>query len=456
MQNFSSLLLLLIAISMSAISSSSHAGKRTTAPDTEITIEANDGTEIIAAHYPAKGDTVLIWVGSSYSTSKRIYQTAHDLADRGYEIWQVDFSEVLFQPRTSNFMRNLEAQYLTDLIVAAHERTKKKVVLITRAYGALPVVRGATLWQQQNIGKNYLSGAILFSPDFFASIPELGQDPIYLPITRQSTIPLFIYQGGRRGTAWQFPRLLENLTTSNQHVYFRLLPDVAGIFYRNDNDPASTNMLSNLSSELPGVIRLLHETTGEQQPAAYKQDATVHNARMDIELKPFKGKTTPTPFTLEDANGHPISLYKHGQPDELKGKITVVNFWATWCPPCVEEIPSLNRLKEIMQGKPFRLISINYAESKTLINDFLKRVNVEFPVLLDKKGKVSAEWNVVAFPSTFVIGPNGKIHYGINAAITWDDPVVIKKLNSLINNKTKYLSACCRPVMQYARLLYIQ
>jgi len=434
MQMYSSSLLFQVGIILATISQVSFAGSRTTAPDTEISVEANDGTEIIAAHYPAKGDTVLIWVGSSYSASERIYQTAYDLADRGYEIWQVDFSEVLFQPRTSNFMRNLDAQYLADLIVAAHKKTKKKVVLMTRAYGAIPVVRGATLWQQQNIDKDYLSGAILFSPDFFASIPELGQDPEYLPITRQSTIPLFIYQGGRRGTAWQFPRLFKNLTTSNQHVYFRLLPNVAGIFYRNDNDPASTKILNNIPAELPGVIHLLHKTEGEQQPIAYKPTTTVHNARMDIELKPFKGKDTPTPFTLKDINGHPISLFENGQPKDLQGSVTIVNFWATWCPPCVEEIPSLNRLKQKMRGKPFRLISINYAESKTLISEFLKRVNVEFPVLLDKKGKVSAEWNVVAFPSTFVIGPNGKIHYGINAAITWDDPAVIKKLNSLMQH----------------------
>lgn len=435
MQNFSSVLLFLIATSLASIATPTSTVERTNAPDTEISIEAKDGTEIIVAHYPADGDTILIWVGSSYSLSERIYQTAHALADRGYEIWQVDFSEALFQPRSSNFMRNLDAQYLTDLIVAAHERTKKKVVLVTRAYGAIPVVRGATLWQQQNIGKNYLSGAILFSPDFFASIPELGLDPNYLPITSQSTIPMFIYQGGRRGSAWQFPRLLKKLTKTNQHIYFKLMPDVSGIFYRNDLDPASTNMLKNIPAELPGIIRLLHQTEGGQPPVAYKQDTVVHSARMDIELKPFKGNSTPIPFTLKDINGHSISLFSQAKPGELNGRVTVVNFWATWCPPCIEEIPSLNRLKQKMQGKPFKLISINYAESKKLISDFLKRVNVEFPVLLDRKGKVSAEWNVIAFPSTFVIGPDGKIHYGINAAITWDDPNVIKKLNALMQKK---------------------
>jgi len=431
MPKFSLLYQFLLVISVLAITHQGYAKNTTIAPETEMTFEAKDGTEIIAAHYAAKGDTVLLWVVSSYSPSTRIYQTMHAMADRNYEIWQVDFAELLFQPKTSNFMRNLDAQYVADLIEVAHKQTKKKVVLITRAYGAIPVLRGATLWQQQNPDKDYLSGAVLFSPDFFASIPELGMDPDYLPIVEQSTIPLFIYQGGRRGSAWQFPRLLQKLTKTNRNIYFKVMKDVSGVFYRNDDDPASTDMLEKLPNELPGVIHLLHNTDGEKQTIAYKQDATVHNARMDIELKAFKGNTNPSPFTLQDVNNHSISL----DGDGLMGKVTVVNFWATWCPPCVEEIPSLNRLNKKMQGKPFRLISINYAESKSLINKFLKKVNVEFPVLLDRQGEVSAQWNVVAFPSTFVIGPDGKIHYGINAAIAWDDPVIINKLDTLIKSK---------------------
>ena len=415
----------LLPLNSHAESGNDSTQDRTTAPTTEVTVVAKDGTDIIASHYPADGDTLLIWVVSSYSPSERVFRTAYAMADRGFEIWQVDFAEALFQPKSSNFMRNLDAQYVVDVIEAAHRRTKKKIVLVARAYGAIPLLRGATLWQLQHPGESYLSGAILFSPDFFVSIPELGLDPDYLPITSQSTLPLMIYQGGRRGTAWQFPRLLKTLTETNESVYYKVMPDVSGVFYRNDFDPASLNMLAKLPDELPGVIHLLQNTKAASPPA-YQQEKIVHKARMDIELKPFKGNNTPTPFSLKDINGQTITL------NNTQGKVTVVNFWATWCPPCVEEIPSLNRLNKKMQGKPFSLISINYAESETLISEFLKQVNVEFPVLLDRKGEVSQQWNVIAFPSTFVIGPNGKIHYGINAAIAWDDPKVITKLNELM------------------------
>ena len=117
--------------------------------------------------------------------------------------------------------------------------------------------------------------------------------------------------------------------------------------------------------------------------------------------------------------------------NDFRGKVVLLNIWATWCPPCVEEIPSLNRLKQEMQGNKFQLISINYAESPQHIREFMRKVAVDFPVLVDPDGKLSAQWKVVAFPSTFVIGPDGNIHYGVNAAIHWDAPEVVQQLNQL-------------------------
>ncbi len=422
----SSLNLILLPTLLISICSVANADPRERVSELELVIEAQDQTEMIVSHYPAQGDTLIIWVGSSYNFSKRAYKTAHRLAENNIEIWQIDFAEVLFEPKTSNFMRNLDAQYVADLISAAYKKTNKKIVLMARAYGAIPVMRGATLWQQQNPGESYLSGTILFSPDFFTAIPELGLDPEYLPITSQTTIPTFIFQGGRRGTAWQFPRLLKALSTSNQHIYYQYMPGVAGVFYRNDHNPAATEMFNRLPTYLPGVIGLLQSNTDYLPPNNYQQDKnTQYQTLLNSKIKVFKGNSIPPAFTLKDSSNKTITM------DNFKNQITVVNFWATWCPPCVEEIPSLNRLRQKMKGKPFELISINYAESSQTIDQFLKRINVEFPVLLDKDGSVSTEWNVVAFPSTFVIGLDGKIHYGINAAIRWDSTEVIKLLNSL-------------------------
>lgn len=85
-----------------------------------------------------------------------------------------------------------------------------------------------------------------------------------------------------------------------------------------------------------------------------------------------------------------------------------------------------------MQGLPFKLISINYAEDKETINQFMQKVHVEYPVLLDTDGDFARNWNVITYPSTFVIDKNGKIVYGVNGAIEWDDEVYIKMLKNLL------------------------
>ena len=150
---------------------------------------------------------------------------------------------------------------------------------------------------------------------------------------------------------------------------------------------------------------------------------------VDSALKPYRGKIQPQAFALRDADGKLLEV------NDFQGRVTLVNFWATWCPPCVEESPSLNRLKRAMQGSAFQLISINYAESPQHIREFMGKVAVDFPVLVDPDGKLAAQWKVVAFPSTFVIGPDGKIHYGANAAIKWDEPEVVQQLNQLAESK---------------------
>ena len=100
----------------------------------------------------------------------------------------------------------------------------------------------------------------------------------------------------------------------------------------------------------------------------------------------------------------------------------------------------LNRLSNKMAGVDFELLSVNFGQEKSTISDFLKKVNVEFPVLLDEGGKTAGEWNTIVLPSTFVIGPDGKFAYAVNAAIEWDSPEVVKALKSLaektVDNKS--------------------
>jgi peroxiredoxin len=143
------------------------------------------------------------------------------------------------------------------------------------------------------------------------------------------------------------------------------------------------------------------------------------------ELKPYKGKQLPD-FELSDLKGgkHRLSDYK--------GKVVLVNFWATWCPPCVKEMPSMQRLKDKYQGKDFQILAVNMGEDPTTITIFLEKMNVDFPILLDRDGAILKQWKIFAFPTTFLVGKDGNIAYGLFGGLEWDSPKAMAVVDDLL------------------------
>ncbi|WP_316367208.1 TlpA family protein disulfide reductase [Candidatus Thiodiazotropha sp. CDECU1] len=116
----------------------------------------------------------------------------------------------------------------------------------------------------------------------------------------------------------------------------------------------------------------------------------------------------------------------------LKDQVVLVNFWATWCPPCVEEIPSLNRLQENYPNQQVRIVSVDYRESPKEIEAFLEQIPVDFPVLMDRDGLTSLAWRVFSFPSSFIVDRQGRIRYSANRALNWDSKEVIEVIDRLL------------------------
>lgn len=398
-------------------------------------VEVFDQTLSIT-RYPAEGKHLIIWVAPGFGGPERAAIMSAELARREVEVWYADLSESLFLPKSSATMRKLDGRYVAGLVEQAHQVTGKQIILLSRSYGAIPVLRGARRWQLRQVQKTkiahparvekYLSGAILFSPELYHGIPSLGLDPVYAPIVSATNLPIMLYQAGNRGNRWQLHEIVERLQKSGSWVSVKVLAGVTGVFYKGDSAAATTEIQRQLPDELVKIAGLLTKIpTSLKTPELPEPEAPV-GLGLDIELKPFKGNPMPLPMDLYDVRGQRF------QRSDYRGKVTVINFWASWCKPCVEEIPALNRLQELMKDQPFELVSVNYAEDKQHIYGFMNRVKVDFPVLLDSDGRVAAQWNTLVFPSTFVIGPDGRIIYGVNGAIHWDAPSVVNQLNNLI------------------------
>lgn len=132
-------------------------------------------------------------------------------------------------------------------------------------------------------------------------------------------------------------------------------------------------------------------------------------------------------FQLEDTKGNKVSL------SDLRGKIVLVNFWATWCPPCIEEMPSMERLNEVVAGNDFVMLAINTEENgRSVVPAFLEKTPYTFPILYDDKGVVQKSYGVFKFPESFIIRKDGTIAEKIIGPLDWSSLKTITYLKGLI------------------------
>ena len=142
-------------------------------------------------------------------------------------------------------------------------------------------------------------------------------------------------------------------------------------------------------------------------------------------LKPWTGGATPA-LELSDLQG-----MKHRLAD-YRGKVVLVNFWATWCVPCRDEMPSIERLRASLEGRGFVVLAVNLAEPESRIRKFLEAVPVGFPVLLDHDTKTSRAWQAKLLPATYIVGPDGRIRYRHLGELDWSRQEVREAILGLI------------------------
>ena len=132
-------------------------------------------------------------------------------------------------------------------------------------------------------------------------------------------------------------------------------------------------------------------------------------------LEPYSSEGDRPRLELPDSDRqiHTLSDYR--------GKVVLVNFWASWCLPCIQEIPSMQRLDADLSGAPFKLLAVNVAERPNRVRALAKRMQMDFTVLYDESGKAFREWGASVYPTSFLIDPEGKIRYQAVGPLEWDE-----------------------------------
>ena len=390
-----------------------------------------DRTEVSIRIAPATGDTLLLWLPSGIPVATHDADIARGIGALGIEVWRPDVLEAHFLPNLESSLAQVPDSDIVALIDAARA-TGKRVALLASAHAAALALRGAQAWQVQHPGDRGLLGAILLHPNLYLGPPEPGHEARFHPVVGNTSMPVVIVQPGNSPTRFRVGALRAALERGGARVHVQVLPGVRDRYYfRADATPAEDAA----TAGLPALVKAACGTMLADGDKADTRAASVHAPADnrspvahpgDRGLLPYQGDPSAPPLVLTGLDGHIYDL------DRYRGRVVLLNFWASWCPPCVREMPSLERLQRQFGGRPFSVLAVNIGEPEADIRRFLARVPVEFPVLLDADGAALQRWKVFVFPTSLVLDSNGRIRLGVVGAVAWDSPSVIEKIERLM------------------------
>ena len=143
-------------------------------------------------------------------------------------------------------------------------------------------------------------------------------------------------------------------------------------------------------------------------------------------MTPLSPPSAAPALRLNDADDQWIDLAN------LKGRVVLVNFWATWCPPCRKEFPSLGRVRKLFKPSEFEVVAVNVGEDPDTVFSFAG--NTDFPVLFDRDAKAMASWPVRGLPTTLLVDRRGRLAFRATGGREFDDPDIIAAIRQLLNS----------------------
>lgn len=152
------------------------------------------------------------------------------------------------------------------------------------------------------------------------------------------------------------------------------------------------------------IMMLVLSTSGD---GFFHRRKVPESDKMDLftrlRVQKFEEPVVAPDFTLKDLKGTQVTL------KNFKGRVVFLNFWATWCPPCRREMPSMERLYKQLKDRDFTMLAVDMQESEKRVRAFISEFSLSFPVLLDLNGDISSLYGIVGLPTTYIIDREGKI-----------------------------------------------
>ncbi len=396
-----------------------------------LTIQDEADNELQIEVMAAEGELLTLWFTDLVEEQRPHFrQLLRSLQQSGIEVWTTRVLEDLFLTREDSAIMGLDGSRIAALIEAAQQQSEKDILLLSYDKMSIALLRGIRYWQQHYKNRGRVAGAALLYPNLFIAPTRAGDHPTPAPILSQTNVPLVLFQPQQGQHAKRADQVMERLWAAGSAATLFPLQGIRDwyIMHEPGKYPAEAPVRKRLPRQLKQLAKQMRfypfpEAALPEQPAT----------EITVEHDPYRLISIPEQplapdFTLLNPHGTPYTL------NQLRGKVVLVNFWASWCPPCIEEMPSMNSIYQRYREQGLEMLGINFQEEPTQITQFLKKVKVDFPVLFDHDGKVAHQWNVFSMPTSFLVDREGRVRYSVSRSIHWDLPETIAILDKLINN----------------------
>lgn len=399
---------------------------------------AMDGSDLSMNRYTAKSPIAqVLWVPSEHGLLRQEKAVAKQLQKKHISVLMPDLFDSYFLPAAPSSLKKIPPAVIANLITKMqYDHPDLPLFVVAPNQGAALAVKALVRVEQTPV-KNL--GLILLNPNLYVKTPEAGKSAEYWPSVLKLNLPVMVLQAELSPWHWHLAALSQRLSHSGSDVFVKVISKVRDRYYfRPDAMTIEQQVAKQLPNELVNAMKLLSNYLSEPRQAGkldesatllatapQKEEVDEETPPNDDALPVYKGPQGRS-LVLQDRDGKAVKL-KH-----YRGKVVLLNFWASWCPPCVHEMPSMAMLKKHFKGQDFEILAANLAEDKPAIDAFLKTHPVNFPILLDPKGSAVKEWKVFAYPSSYLIDKQGKIRYALFGGYEWTSPAAMKTIERLL------------------------
>jgi len=398
------------------------------------TAQVNAGGEALTVHTVANpkadGSHLYLFVGEAGAQPNNgdaLVMQHLVAAQPASTVWYLDTPDALFMERDRMAMRNHHGEFVPPLMAEA-ARQFARITLVTMDVASVPLLRGLRQWQTQasEADRAKLAHVVLLYPSLYVNTPVAGRERVLFPIARHTALPITIVQPELGAQANTIEETASALREGGSLVRIERVAATTDGLYKFDHIRTLSAHTAKLLAEAETAMRDARKQQGFQLAALPPYDASQEpQSTLAAGLVPVDGMTLQD-LRLKDISGRDVDLKR-----DYAGKAVLLSFWATWCPHCVEEIPSMNRALSQLDQERFAIVSVSYKDTEAIMQTFQKKVPMSFPVLMDRTGEVSKAWKVYAFPSSFLIDRTGRVRYSINTGAVWDAPDVLEKLREI-------------------------